>query len=93
MAEAGEMSKTLFLLEPPRPLRLANRLQALSLVLVIPFLSCCSQVIVSSCCTEIVSRRVTITFISQTKAPLFTYRKSVPEHLWPPGPGEEGTGR
>lgn len=93
MAEAGERSKALFLLEPPRPLRFAERLQALSPVLVIPFLNCCSQVIVSSCCTEIFSHRVTITFISQTKAPLFTYRKPIPKHLWLLCPGEEGKGQ
>lgn len=72
------------------PLVLPKRLQALSLLLVIPFLNCCSQVIVSSCCSEIFSHRVTITFNSQTKAPLFTDRKSVPKHLQPPHSGGEG---
>lgn len=75
----GESSKTLFVLEPP--LCSAERLRALSLLLVIPFLHCCSQVIVSSCCSEIFSHRVTIAFTSQMSiSPLLTHRGSIPKH-------------
>lgn len=66
----------------------SNRLQALSLVLVIPFLNYFSQVIVSSCCREIFSHRVTMTFISKTKAPPIVHRKYIAKLLCPQIPGE-----
>lgn len=75
------------------PLALPERLRALSLLLVIPCLNCCSQVIVSSCCSEMFSHRVTITLDSQTKAPLFVFGDSVPKHQRPPCSGGEGTGQ
>jgi len=67
--------------EPPLLSCFFNQLQALSLVLVIPFLNYFSQVIVSSCCKEIFSHRVTMTFISKTKAPLIAYRKYITKLL------------
>lgn len=44
----------------------SNRLQALSLVLLIPFLTYSSRVIVSSCCTETLCCSATVTFTSKT---------------------------
>lgn len=72
-----------------------NRLQALSLVLLIPFLNYSSQVIVSSCCTETFCCSVNVTFTSKTNTSHLhkhnsgSHSSAVPDRRWADVGGEQ----